>query len=77
MFGPEASFQSSLSSATSGIGPPVLPHHPIACFGEALGFGDDGSLWCPHVKVSPEDPRTRAVLIHSVACLLIEEAAKL
>jgi hypothetical protein len=70
-------FQATCASATSGLGPSILPHHPIQCTGGSLSFGEDGSFWCAHAKVSQGDPRTQAALIHSLACLIIEEAAKL
>lgn len=69
--------QQALAQASAQTGPTFLPHHPITCMDGELGFGEDGSMWCPHNKVAPEEPRLRAVLNHSVATLLIEEASRL
>lgn len=67
--------QSAISSASSGIGelPPGVLHHPISCT-DKLYYDEEGALSCEHFEVPPNDQRTKACLIHSVALMLIEEA---
>lgn len=66
--------QSVLATASAGVGDTVPPHHPITCVGKELGFGEDGSLWCPHAKVEGNEARLHAAIVHSIACLIIEQA---
>lgn len=67
--------QSTLSSQTSGAGelPEGVLHHPITCADE-LRFEEDGTFSCAHFSVPPDDKRTKACLVHSIALLIIEEA---
>lgn len=72
MFG-DGSFnlQSTLSAASSGLGAPVVPHHPSTCT-SVLFFHEDGTFECEHARVPAGDPRTQACVDHSIALLLIE-----
>lgn len=65
--------QSTLSAATSNESA-VIPHHPITCQGN-LYFEEDGSMGCDHAKVPPDEPRNKAIQVHSIAMLIIELAA--
>lgn len=67
--------QSTLSSASSGASGDrtVLPHHPITCTSK-LYFEEDNTFRCEHAEVSADDPRTVAVVIHSMVLLLLEPA---
>ena len=70
-----SSIQCALASETTGSRwPPTVPHHPITCRGP-LWFYDDDRLACEHVTVPPDDPRTKAALVQTVAVLLLELAA--
>lgn len=64
-------FQSNLAAATSDSGQTYVPHHPITCQSE-LHFDEEGSFSCEHTTVPPDDSRTKRVLIHSLASLVIE-----
>lgn len=70
--------QSTCSAATAGCStnPENMVHHPITCTGN-LAYDEDGSLSCDHQKMEPDDPRTQAVLNHSMALLIIELAMSL
>lgn len=77
MSGTPPFLQTTVAAATSGIGklPPHVAHHPIAC-ADKLFFEEDGTFSCEHYSVPPNDERTKACLIHSIALLIIEEAFK-
>jgi hypothetical protein len=62
----------SAGSATHGQ---YFPHHPITCHTE-LKFNEDNSFECEHMKVAPDDPRTRDCVNGSIAFLIMEEAWK-
>lgn len=66
--------QRTIAAATSGVGelPNGVAHHPITC-ADKLELKEDGTLTCIHGEVPPNDVRTLACLIHSLAILLIEE----
>lgn len=53
------------------------PHHPIVCKEKTLKLYEDNSMECNHLKVPGNDKRTNKAIIHSIACLIIEEASKL
>lgn len=55
----------------------VHPHHPIMCV-DKLSFDPDGLFECPHAAVpAGSDERTRHVVNHSVALLILECAGAL
>jgi hypothetical protein len=65
---------SSAGSALEGETPPS-PHHPITCT-STLWYAEDGAFGCEHVRVPPNDTRTKFCIDHSIALLLIELAVK-
>lgn len=72
----KVNLQSTLSSCTAATyqgEDNVLPHHPITCTSK-LYYHEDGSMECEHSIAAPNNPRTQAVLNHSVASLIIELA---
>lgn len=52
----------------------VSPHHPVTCPGPL--YVDDDSFYCDHAKVSLDEERTRAAIIHSIAILMFEIAGE-
>lgn len=70
--------QATLSAASASLGgaPNYQPHHPICCQ-TTLRLEEDNSFSCEHLTVPPDDPRTRSVIDHTIAMLLIELASKL
>lgn len=56
--------------------PKVEPHHPITC-SSTLRYEEDGSFNCPHAEVTADNPRLVAVLNHSIAILILEQAMAL
>jgi hypothetical protein len=71
----QSQLQSTISAATSGIGtlPEGVLHHPITCTGR-IGFDEEGALSCAHSTVPPDDLRSHACLVHSLAIMIVEEA---
>lgn len=65
--------QSVISSATSGVGDAVMPHHPLTCSSD-LCFNEDNSFECEHVRVDAADPRTQSGIHHSMVLLILEPA---
>lgn len=75
--GGTVALQATLSSASAQLNQPNFqPHHPITCQ-TTLRLEEDNSFSCEHVTVPPDDPRTQSCVIHSIAMLIIELAAKL
>lgn len=71
-----ANLQATLSSASAATyqgDDNVLPHHPITCTSK-LYYHEDGSMECEHSLAPPNNPRTQAILHHSLSCLIIELA---
>lgn len=71
-----ANLQATLSAASAGVGPQVLPHHPITCTDE-LCFDGENRLSCPHAKTETDDARMLSAIRHSIAVAIIEEAVRL
>jgi hypothetical protein len=69
--------QATLAAANPQTDPAPVPHHPLACREGRLWLDDDGRMGCEHAQVPADDRRTRGCIDHSVAILLLEEAAKL
>lgn len=68
--------QATLSASSAGADDTVIsPHHPILCT-DQLEYHPDGRFSCPHAEVPENDPRTRDVLQHTIAILIMEMAAE-
>lgn len=52
----------------------VSPHHPITCANGELRYEEDGTFSCEHASVPPNDARTRHVVQHSIALLILQLA---
>ena len=70
-------FQSLLASTTADAACGVTPHHPLVCMDGKLYLEEDNTFHCEHASVGPDDYRTKRAIIHSIACLIIEEAYNL
>lgn len=71
-----ANLQATLSAASSATyqgADNVTPHHPITCASK-LYYHEDGSMECEHSVAPANNPRTQAVLHHTIAALIIELA---
>lgn len=71
----QINLQATLASTSSGTGDNRDydgVHHPIACAEMILEYDEENSLACKHSKTVPDDPRTKACVIHSFAILLFE-----
>ncbi len=68
--------QSTISAATSGSGPEIVPHHPITCTGR-IYYDEDGTFRCEHATAPPDNTRTQQCVTHSIALLIIELGMKL
>lgn len=73
--GDPTDIQGSLAMGSQQFATLVLPHHPITCTG-ALAYEEDGTMTCPHAKVSGDDLRALECVTHSITLLMMEIASK-
>lgn len=63
--------QATLSAGSAVANQTVMPHHPITCQ-SALEYDEEGNFSCEHATVGPDDERTHACVVGSIAVLLFE-----